>query len=284
MNRIEQEITLAYQNIESQFNSRPSAYTRTTRDYQNTQRKFLPLALLPPVKRFDAFLIWASGLRWSTTSAYWTAALAAMGALQQQPQPYDRKNTGWLAMRCQQELPQGAPPLQRPDAERIWHDHPDCVSLLVLMAFVLGQRISDVALLRRSRVSLVGNTIALTLVEGKVIRFVGPYTLYLDTEKGVGQLLLAYIRTPQTILEDRLFPEGTLKFASVRLAEYGLENRSCRRGGLQLMAKSGLPLETILLFSKHTTPKMLYRYLDHKVRSEEVAILDATAQTFYHTH
>ncbi len=50
--------------------------------------------------------------------------------------------------------------------------------------------------------------------------------------------------------------------AILKTAGHTLELRSIRRGGLQYMAVSGMPLEKILLFSKHRSMDMLMRYLD----------------------
>lgn len=50
--------------------------------------------------------------------------------------------------------------------------------------------------------------------------------------------------------------------STYRLVDQQLEARSVRRGSLQLLAKQGVPLETIMLFSGHARKETLLRYLD----------------------
>ena len=63
--------------------------------------------------------------------------------------------------------------------------------------------------------------------------------------------------------EKYLFPPTTLHEAAARLHDRGFENRSVRRGGLQLMALRGWSPAVILQFSRHRDEPMLMKYLAH---------------------
>jgi hypothetical protein len=285
---------------EERFSQRASAYRRTTRDYQQLQQRFVPLAAAHELKRFDIFMAYgdtqkgrhAEGWRWSTRASYWTAVLTMLESIGVIPQPHDRKNAAWLSVKLQQELPCTAPPLTVEIANAMWRQYPDEVTLGILVTFVLGQRLSDVALIRMSRLNICEKTgaITMTLVEGKVIRFVGPYSLYLDGWQGVGKVLRSYLLHKQWtkphqphcayLLSDLMLPTTFLTCASARLADFGLESRSVRRGGLQLMAQAGVPVEKLLLFSKHTSKKMLFRYLGYQAEHEKNEIIAITNQVF----
>lgn len=291
MTQSQQQIHEAYEAIKEKWNTRPSAWLRVTADYIATQRRFLPLVLLHHSKRFDVFIRWAKAreLRWSTISAYWTAILTLLNALDIRPEKHETKNASWLALQCQQEVPTAAIPMTRHDAQDMWRRFPDAVSLGILVAFVLGQRISDALLLRRERIRVVfcqdrgtPAKVELTFVEGKTIRYTGPYTLYLDAQVGVGNLLARYLAQTRAHLAGHLlFPQETAQLASIRLAQFGLENRSVRRGGLQEMAHAGISIANLLRFSKHTSEKMLYRYLGYRSEFDATQVISDTHQTFY---
>ena len=276
--------------LEELWRKRPSAYTRCTADYCQTQRRFLPLATLHPLQRFDIFLEWAEvrGLRWATKNTYWTAVLSMLTALGMEVTHHDKKNCNYLATMAQQEIPGKAPPLTVNIALQMWCEFTDVVSLIILVAFVLGQRVSDLVLVRWDRVVVEHDRghcrIRITFVEGKVIRFVGPYSLYLDGNIGVGKLLRQYLivaRPTSWVGVPLLFPGNPLQFVGVRLARFGLESRSIRRGGLQHMAKQGMPTSMLLQYSKHTSTRMLFRYLDYHSESEAQSIITGTAHAFY---
>lgn len=253
---------LSEDELDRRWQSRPSAYKRTTADYQQVQFRFLPLAGFHTLLRFDIFMcmVEMGQWKWSTAETYWGAVLATLSACQIPIEAHDRKNMVWLKAKAQAEVPHTAPPLT---VIHIMSLPGDEVSLLIIVSWLLGQRISDFSLVRTQRtVPLWQNRVmAFTLVEGKVISRIGPYTLFLDLGNTVGHAMFSHWRRRQH--KNHLWSSTALAAASVRLHEMNLENRSVRRGGLQRMAQLGWPVEIILMHSKHRDRPMLMRYLGH---------------------
>lgn len=271
--------------LEQRWSCRNIAFKHTSVDYQKTQHRLLWLLAVPPEERFETFLRWSEGLKFSTRAAYWTALMAALLAVGGSPTTADLKNRAWLDMKTAQEVPQTARPLSPAEAWTLWRENPDHVSLGILVCFVLGQRLSDISLLRLERITYHGNILAVTLIEGKVIRSIGPYSLYLDSRQPVGMLLRDFVtRRASAYLKDAyLFysPQSFLATASLRLRAIGCENRSVRRGGLQTMANAGIPVEGLLSFSKHQSVPMLMRYLGYRSLDDANCMLRMTERAFF---
>ena len=138
----------------------------------------------------------------------------------------------------------------------------------IILAFVLGQRISDVLQLSSEDLTINGKNLVFTFRRGKVIPKIGPYSLALEKESMVARqiwemakrrkgFLFTKLNTADERLELQTVVRRTLMEVDVRL-----EARSIRRGGLQVMAERGEAMEDILRVSKHATENMLMRYLD----------------------
>ena len=166
----------------------------------------------------------------------------------------------------------------------LWQEFPDHITLGIMITFVLGQRLSDMALIRTQRISRVSHdTIGITIIEGKVIPSTGPYSLYLNCHFGVGLLLLQFLQSKKaTVMDDFLFqdPSSFKNQAHLRLANIGLENRSVRRGGLQHMAAAGIPPQELLQFSRHTSIQMLMRYLGYLSLADSTQMTNLTCRAF----
>jgi hypothetical protein len=69
--------------VQERFVARSSAYRRTTNDYQRLQERFVGLAAVPSLRRFDVFMAFAEmrGIRWSTKGSYWTAVQTMLEAV-----------------------------------------------------------------------------------------------------------------------------------------------------------------------------------------------------------
>ena len=132
--------------------------------------------------------------------------------------------------------------------------------------------------------SLTDRKLTVTWARGKTVARRGPYTVHTIVPA-----------TPMPILSDSTMlaltatsTDTTLLFGGVtgphlklalRTADSALEQRSIRRGALQTLAALGMPLSTPLLFSGHSTEKMLLRYLGHGrmaavQRNEMISVAD----------
>ena len=255
-----QIFTFTTQELMSRWSFRASAYRRSGSEFQSVQLRFLPFAQLHPLLRFDVFntISEQKAWRWSTRETYWGTIISMLRVCQIPICDHDGKNLAYLKAKAQTELPSTAPPMLE---IHIFMLRVDKISLLIIITFFLGQRISDMAIAQLPHIRVMGHFIAITLVEGKVIPRIGPYTLFISSSTFYGQAMLHLMQ--QRAGEKFLWEPGTLAEATVRLHEMGLENRSVRRGGLQQMAMLRWPPHVILRFSKHVDEPMLMKYLGH---------------------
>jgi hypothetical protein len=149
------------------------------------------------------------------------------------------------------------------------------VSWVVQVSFLLGQRTSDVLQLQTRDVEkecVKGQELMVFVFRrGKVVPKIGPFCVAMPLVENLWNFVKEKKAAQATWLilggndeDHRLFWERKLeKF----LEQWNLKVRSVRRGGLQEMAKAGVPLDDILLFSKHTSLSMLFRYLDAGAKS-----------------
>jgi integrase len=142
------------------------------------------------------------------------------------------------------------------------------------LSFLFGQRVSDILLLRAQDITTeIGGLLfdnpslskVITVRRGKVIQFTGPYVLHLKGNSELS-LLLQRLTNERQEPESLLFHPKTAKYVASTLKLYNeeYETRSVRRGGLQALALTGMPLADIRRhFSKHRDDAMLLRYLQH---------------------
>lgn len=260
------EIWTDLKGLDAAFEARVLVNRMTTQEWQLTQRRMVVFLPVHPLLRFAVFRQVAIIKDWkfSTQDNYWGAALSAMRNLNITPQEHERRAARWLQAQALKEIPAAAPPMMWSHAEKLARTYPDDqVTLVILLAFMLGQRLPDMALLRKSRIQW-RETVAITLVEGKVIPRIGPFTIVLVRYEQfhVAHRLRKHWERAQ---DDRLFSDTVVHQAALRLKglAQGLEVRSPRRGGLQAMALAGVPTAVILKFSRHASEAMLRKYLDH---------------------
>jgi integrase len=134
----------------------------------------------------------------------------------------------------------------------------------VALTWLTAARCSDSLQLRQGDVTLKGTTLTVTWARGKTVARRGPYTVSSDVPPVLLPLLQACCggTTPTNLL----FPETTGRMLKIALRSTGdraLEQRSIRRGALQQLAAQKMPTAVLLLFSGHTTERMLMRYLGH---------------------
>ncbi len=264
--KIENALELTLAPLQILWDRRDPAFRRTTLDYQKQQHRWIWLMAVTHLQRFEAFEKIASHRKWraSTQAAYYQAFLAAQTALGYKSTLADVRNLRHLTHQAAMEIPTAAPPMLDHHIPEMWHTHSDLYSIGLFLAFTWGQRVSDVAKIRISRIAVERGFLRVTFVEGKTIIYTGPYTLYLRSASWLALEIqkAIYSRSGWDSLS-LLLPQDFVQVVSVRLAEIGLQIRSVRRGGLQRLSALGTPIDALLKFSHHTTPKMLFRYLGY---------------------
>jgi 3-mercaptopyruvate sulfurtransferase SseA len=96
--------------------------------------------------------------------------------------------------------------------------------------------------------------------------------MYLSTASFAGTILLQFLQL-RGDSPGNMFSAGAASVIAQRLKNMGLEVRSVRRGGLQEMDAAGLPLTQIMQFSKHTSVKMLMKYLNYTCQDDATQML-----------
>lgn len=261
----------------------------TTSPYQHQQRRLLAFLTVDPLKLFEVFIAVGERLswRWSTRQSYFDALTSAMTILDLPISTLHRKNGSFLQAQAMQEIPLAPAPLLIDQYREIVGSIVTPYTLGLQLAFTLGQRLPDVAKLHAARISRSPwGHLAVTLVEGKVIPRIGPYTIWVP-QSALADGLLALATWCKHQFLQYLFPSDFVKVWALRLGEVGpkIEVRSVRKGGLIHLANSGVPASSLLLLSRHSSLAMLYKYLDHGAQlHEEADRMSAVVQDFvWHT-
>lgn len=233
--------------------------------------------------------------RWTTTAVYWAATMCARKILGLPKIPADAKATNFLEHQARTECHAYAKFLTDTVFLQIWMQTEDrFIAVIVCIAYICGQRVSDVAQLASEDITieqfqlLATQTICITVRRGKVIPYIGAYVLHLSITCPVALALLVLSRQRRGFLftnnnsaEERS-KLGARICAELKMIDTDLEQRSIRRGGLERMARQGVPLQKIQeCFSKHRTIPMLLGYLRHGAVSLHTAQtqLEVTAWT-----
>jgi hypothetical protein len=217
--------------------------------------------------------------KYSTTATYCSAVLTARKFLhpQKSMKPFSSLAT-FLESQARCEKKEKAPPMRRRHARKLAEDmqlHRSPLEVAILLAWIYGQRISDVCRLHSDdcrKIRLGGHRfLVLTVRRGKTTKNTGPYTIHIPTrgsplakwilDLASGKFLFTGQKedTKQTRARMARKVRVAMKMISPRL-----EARSIRRGGLQQLANMGLSLPEIqLYFSQHKTIRVLREYLDY---------------------
>ena len=116
------------------------------------------LADIPPDDRYEAFdaECYKRALAPTTAHAYWCAWMSALPIMRLEPQPFDAKFSRTLKARAARYPVRFPPPLLATHTRCIFRNfrslHPDAVTM-ILVAWTLGQRISDMMQVATSIVS-----------------------------------------------------------------------------------------------------------------------------------
>ena len=247
--------------------SRPIGLRFSVESYQATQVRVLPFLLVPPNSRSAEFLRVGklSGILFSSLAHYWTALHSATKALGMSLPIDDSKVASMLEQQANLQQPH-RPTMTAVDLAKTVQDL--CASQLDWLAdaatitFTLGQRFSDVMLLSRCSVKQIQQLTVLTFLEGKVVPYVGPFSLHLQTETRCASIVAKAVTRGWT----RLFLPDGMDYEEARgLMSEALpmrDVRALRRGGLQEMGRQEVPEEVIMMFSMHSNIHMLRRYMN----------------------
>ena len=233
--------------------------------YQKMQARFLYVAICP-----ELFEEHRDQSQWSytTTQMYYTAAIAAMQAAEQEVPQKMKLQAKLLSILAKEEDPKRPTVAASPEeVQKVVKRLSKEGALALQVSFTLGQRVGDVFKLSKSNISSIQDErtkkilTCLTFKKGKTIKRTQPYTVHLDGELGKSLLEHATsVKTSTTLLfqfQELLNIKTTLRQANQQLCLL-----SIRRGGLQHMAQRGASQETLLHHSRHTTQETLMRYLD----------------------
>ena len=198
---------------------------------------------------------------------------------------------------ARQTSPTGLPAVQQADIVRAITEarNPEVRAMLILAWATVG-RCGDVSQVKTSGVTFGTTTKGRTALSvfferGKVIGKLDPYHVHTAVPLQWAEWLRDWCGTVKTVF---LFQRPSRAMRSKFLTEvrdhlrtinprYDL--RAVRRGSAQTMAESGVPLSTILTFTKHADVKMLRRYLRFgKTKSEETRKGTAAASALWQTH
>ena len=261
-----------------------SVWDKYTAQWKTTLLRFLTLAQRED--RFRALELErtaAGGWKHSTNSTYWGAILCVRKILSLPVSAADSMTSRTLEHLAKSEVHDYPRPMHKILVLQLWliphpSRHGELIAALIVTSFLFGQRVSDIAQLAVVDLEIQyfplqrTSTVCVTVRRGKVIPHIGPYSLHCSGPLAERLWRWRMIRMQEH--REFLFSDGNTPDQRQRLGTHvrnelkawdpELEQRSIRRGGLQLMASSGMPLETIRSnFSKHTTAPMLMTYLQH---------------------
>ncbi|TAL02780.1 MAG: hypothetical protein EPO03_12015 [Porticoccaceae bacterium] len=243
-------------------------YEEQTRNYRNAKTRMEPLLHLTELQAYDEFRRTAAAGSWapSTRAYYWQAFLALKRSRGMPVSAAEREVHRQLERKAHQSPAlHAAPPLVPAQIREIWnrhlHENPETVTA-VLAAFVTGQRLSDMLKVTAGDLRIVSDfnnhqALAITIRAGKTTGTTGPYTVFVDPSSRTGRLLLraASGLHPTEMVFRNVQPITTRRIIAGFVV-------GIRRGGLQAMSRSGVPLEEVREFSMHTNEATLRRYLD----------------------
>jgi integrase len=231
----------------------------------------------PAQERFALFDKVTRHVAASTRAAYWAAYMALQKIFEIAPSASDRKTQRYFEAKSW-ETPQTNPttPLTSSQLNTLLERDDSPMATMIAVAYELGQRLGDMLQLHYKDVVEEAHRVLVTVRRGKVVPRIGPFTLALPKRSPAARRLMALWRLRKDLFllsEHNSQEERTnlAKTAHKKLSQLDqtLGVRSVRKGGLMRLAGTGKPLSTILLFSRHATTQMLYKYLGEGRYAEE---------------
>jgi hypothetical protein len=264
--------------MQKAWDTRSAVFKEFSVGHLRLQERFLFLLEVGAEKRILWFKRLAEERRWApgTKATYWANVCGMMSVLGGKASPAELKYQKQVEAAAAAATPSNRPSLSVEGMQKLWSvGHELCLPMAV--AWTLGQRVSDVLLLRPVDVSVKGTYVVLTFRRGKVIAHIGPYVLFLSHNSVLGKAIWTLSESKSTNREQLLW-EDDKEVIRLLLAEVGMGDRRClRRGGLQRMAEMGLSVEELLSFSKHREVKCLMKYLEHGASVMRLADLQSLA-------
>ena len=149
----------------------------------------------------------------------------------------------------------------------------------LLVAWLHAARADNVMNLELSKVYLdkASGLFQILWDDAKTCPKIGPYSTPSAITPDLADTLLEWVSGRNQSSETHLFPKCIKAKTAIlnevrtelKLQDPSFNLRSLRRGALITLAEAGVDLETILLFSGHTTVKMLLRYINQGLSSSK---------------
>ena len=159
------------------------------------------------------------------------------------------------------------------------------VKVAIALTYSCAGRVGDVLKVKRQEVTMekdfmATGAIKVAFCRGKGARFSQPYTVPTTCPPEWRSLVHQYLQGMES--SAWLFPGGTQTFGvkvnmALRAVDPEFTVRALRRGALQAMARAGVSIETLLLFSGHKRVETLLRYLNWGAEADERAQLARAA-------
>lgn len=285
------------------------ARSATTTAYQEAQRRLLIFLAVQEDRRFLLFSKAATSLNWSaeTQDHHWQAIHSAAQILNistggeiKQTSKFLRvqatKATTWRPEEKQEDslqffearhcarLEQYTKTLE---THQVIYVEPSIIS------FYLGQRTGDTIKWRTKEIRNVEfpklpTCVAITVLDGKTVERMGPYTLFAPLDSKIARIILErrvsaramgsfylFLNSPTELNKQDLEKE-TQRFErqTHRLLKAGgleMDLRATRRGGLSLQMMLGYDTSTVRTMSQHASDKMLKTYLANDLFNAAIA-------------
>ena len=247
----------------------------TTAGYQSAQGRMVEmLAGVADSERYTTFSRESLKKKWakSTAQTYLQAWMTAKKALGETTSVEDAKINKHLQGLDQQTI-QYAQPMPPATLALVLRDSgvPLLLRIAIALTYATAQRISDILQLHKSDLTVINGNLAITVRRGKVKPIIGPYTIFLSMESYLAQTVLAFLRNREGFLfssSNSIKERATLGKAvlhALRRTDPQLEQRSIRHGAVHNMGLMNVDATTIMTFTRHSSEKMLSRYMANGV-------------------
>ena len=138
----------------------------------------------------------------------------------------------------------------------------DAIATALLLGWLTASRLGCILQLKKEDIMTSKESLTITFRRGKGVRASGPYTVHTaPLPNQFRDRWEKYFASRSTALFPRRLTGASLRVA-LREVSPELEQRSIRRGALQLMASNNTDEETLMRFSGHRRVDTLRRYLN----------------------
>ena len=255
--------------------ARASIWKQSPTSTVQAQRRWLFLLDLPREDRYEAFLQATAEVSQATKASYWASYLSLLKILDVPTTSAEKQAAKRLEQAAHSAPPTApVPPLQEAQLERLLARDASHLATMIGLAFRGGQRMADVIQLKKEDILLLPHRALITFRRGKVVPRIGPFTISLPTNLGHGKC--AVVARVQEMLKTTapgfILTHGNTEVERAQVSsevtrrlkaiDPNLEARSIRRGGLSRLAAAGASETALLLYSRHASTSMLYRYLN----------------------